>query len=86
LLLGAEVKVRQHLRTGKGNFSTTTHLDGTLLQNHSAGNHDLLVGTSDVKVPPAGVSLEVGDVAAVEGHGHHGEFLDGLGVWLGGRV
>lgn len=76
--------VRQSLHK-KRDF-LTTHLDGALLQNHTTSEQDLLVGTSDVKVPAAGVDHEVGYVAAMQGHGHHGEFLDGFAIWLSGRV
>lgn len=60
-----------------------TGLDGTLLEDHATGGHDLLVGAGDVEIPAAGVvGEEVGDMATMEGHGHHGKFLDGVCVGI----
>ena len=64
-----------------------TNLDGTLLENHPASGHDLLIGASDVEIPsPSMVCEEVGDVAAMQGHGHHCDFLDSIRVCREGDV
>lgn len=42
----------------------------------------MLVASANVKIPgPAMVSEEIRDVAAMQRHGHHNDFLNG--VWVG---
>ena len=77
----------QHV-SGSGKIEEReTNLDGTFLENHAASGHDLLVGTTDVKIPgPSMICEEVGNVAAMQGHGHHCDFLDSIRICRKGDV
>lgn len=57
------------------------YLDWTLFQDHAAGNHDLRVRPSNVKVPSSAVvGQKIGDMTTVERHSHHGKLLDSFSV------
>lgn len=59
-----------------------TYLDGTFFQYQSTSYHNLLIRSSDMKVPSSSlVDHVIRDMATVQCHRHHDQFLDSFNVW-----
>jgi hypothetical protein len=59
------------------------HLNRTLLEKHTACDHHLLIGSSDIEIPSSKIVRQGKTyVAGVESHGHHRYLLDDINITL----